>query len=489
MPINHLKNYSLVELFEHQISRDELDIELSNMLTCFRNGTKSFFSISFPIQKVDTLAVLEQNPDKDSFEYYWEKPTDAFSITAVGELKRIKTTGENRFKEASAQGKKLINEVYRFTKLKHSKTAPHLFGGFSFHDHNVGKEWSEYGAASFTLPKWSIIVSGSLTLMTINLEITNSDTTNSLSTDIYKELDHLNDLCSADSYKVEEEFPNTHSVQIPELDSNEFSKWERSINKATTHIAQNKYDKIVLARRLNIKVTKKVSDTHILNRLRNQYPDCYSFLIRQSTESSFIGCTPERLATFSQDFILTEALAGSTPRGKTASEDARLEAGLMKSTKERNEHEFVINAISKKLKGFSDSIQISSSPSVKKLTNVQHLYTPIRAHIKAGVSKTEVLKSLHPTPAVGGFPREQAIPYIAEFEDFERGWYASPVGWINANGDGEFVVAIRSGLIKKDEVIFFAGCGIVKGSNPAKEWEETNLKFIPMLSALEYARK
>ena len=101
----------------------------------------------------------------------------------------------------------------------------------------------------------------------------------------------------------------------------------------------------------------------------------------------------------------------------------------------------------------------------------------------------KIAKALHPTPAVGGFPRDEAVPYISTFEDFNRGWYASPIGWINANGDGEFVVAIRSGLIKKDEVNFFAGCGIVEGSDPLKEWEETNLKFIPMLSALEYARK
>ncbi|MEP1150663.1 MAG: isochorismate synthase [Balneola sp.] len=489
MPTDHLKNHSLVEVFEHQIGRNELDVELKKILSLFQNGSKSFFSISFPIQKVDTLAVLEQNPDKASFEYYWEKPTDLFSIAAAGELRRIQTTGRNRFKEASAKGKKLISEIYSFTKLKHSKTAPHLFGGFSFHDHNVSKEWSNYGAASFTLPKWSIIVSGSLTLMTLNLEITESDTTNSLSNNIYDQLEHLNVLCSAEGYKIEEDLPDTNYVKIPEADSKVFSKWEYSINEATNHIAQNKYDKIVLARRLNISITKKVNDTLILNRLRNQYPDCYSFLIRQNSESSFIGCTPERLATFSQDFILTEGLAGSIPRGKTASEDARFEADLLNSTKDRNEHEFVINAISQKLKQYSDSIQISSSPSVKKLTNVQHLYTPIKAHIKSNVSKTEVLKSLHPTPAVGGFPREQAIPYIAQFEDFDRGWYASPVGWINANGDGEFIVAIRSGLIKKDEVTFFAGCGIVKGSNPKKEWEETNLKFIPMLSALEYARK
>ncbi|HBQ61496.1 MAG TPA: isochorismate synthase, partial [Balneolaceae bacterium] len=119
----------------------------------------------------------------------------------------------------------------------------------------------------------------------------------------------------------------------------------------------------------------------------------------------------------------------------------------------------------------------------------QHLYTPVHAKIKEGVSRTEVLSKLHPTPAVGGYPREAAMPYINKLEHFDRGWYAGPIGWINAYGEGEFVVAIRSGLINNNEVRFFAGCGIVEDSNPKKEWDETNLKFIPMLTALEHARK
>lgn len=489
MPHSYFKNHSIIDLFEYQISQDDLTIQLEKALQLFSDGVKTFFSLSFPIQKIDVLAVLEQNSKKDTFEYYWEKPSDTFSIAASGELSRIKTTGRNRFKEASFLGKQLIREIYQFAKLSHSKTAPHLFGGFSFHDHNVGKDWSHYGAASFTLPEWSIINSGSLTLLTLNFKLKDSDTIDDLTNSIYDQLNYLNELCSTESYDVGVDESNNGSVQVPKIDSPDYFKWQHTIESATKHIAEHKYEKIVLARKLDIKLNKEVSDTHILNRLRNQYPDCYSFLIRQNGQSSFIGCTPERLASFNKDYILTEGLAGSTPRGKTASEDVRLESELLQSTKDRNEHEFVINAISKNLKHYSDSIHIPKNPTVKKLTNVQHLYTPIRAQIKDGVSKTEVLENLHPTPAVGGFPREQAVPYITQFEDFDRGWYASPIGWINANGDGEFVVAIRSGLIKKNEVSFYAGCGIVEGSDPLKEWEETNLKFIPMLSALEYARK
>ncbi|MBO6620901.1 MAG: isochorismate synthase [Balneola sp.] len=489
MPQNRLQNHSLTSLFDYQISKQELSAQITTAINLFRKGSKKYFSLCFPIQKVDALAVLEQNPEKGAFEYYWEKPSEEFSIAAAGELARIRTTGNARFKDASYSGKQLINEIFYYSKLSHSKTAPHLFGGFSFHDHNVSKDWSEFGAASFTLPEWSVIVDGSLCLLTITFKLNTDDTIQSIVHNIYKRLDYLNELCSSDTYETGSEFLNNQPITLPDTDSKEFFSWKFAIENATGHIDQKRYEKIVLARKLNIKTDNSVSDTHILNRLRHQYPDCYSFLIRQSEKASFIGCTPERLASFNKDYILTEGLAGSTPRGKTASEDVQLENELLKSKKDRNEHEFVINAIFKNLKSYSDSLHIPELPSIKKLTNVQHLYTPIRAHIKEGVSKTEVLKNLHPTPAVGGYPREQAVPYISRFEDFDRGWYAAPVGWINANGDGEFVVAIRSGLIKKDEVNFYAGCGIVKGSDPLKEWEETNLKFIPMLSALEYARK
>ncbi|XWN38498.1 MAG: isochorismate synthase [Balneola sp.] len=489
MPHNHLQNHTLTSLFDYQISQQELSTLLKQALVLFEEGEKKYLSLSFPIQKVDVLAVLEQNPDKTSFEYYWEKPSAEFSIAAAGEVSRIRTTGKNRFKDASGSGKQLINEIFHFSKLAHSKTAPHLFGGFSFYDHNVSKDWADFGAASFTLPEWSIIANGSLCLLTISFKLESGHTEQSLIKDIYQKLEHLNELCTSEDYEAVPEPDETHNIELPDKDSPEFFNWKYSIDHATDHIAKGKYEKIVLARKLNIKTPGSVCDTHILNRLRHQYPDCYSFLIRQNKSASFIGCTPERLASFNKEFILTEGLAGSTPRGKTASEDVQLENELIRSKKDRNEHEFVINAIFKNLKSYSDSLHMPKLPSVKKLTNVQHLYTPIRAHIKKGVSKTEVLKNLHPTPAVGGYPKEQAVPYISQFEDFDRGWYAAPIGWINANGDGEFVVAIRSGLIKKDEVNFYAGCGIVKGSDPLKEWEETNLKFIPMLSALEYARK
>ncbi|MEX0722947.1 MAG: isochorismate synthase [Gracilimonas sp.] len=476
------------ECFKEQISELALN-EAIDLISSDSKEKFKYLSFSIQIPTVDALAVLEQNKNKNGFQYYWEKPSDDFSIAAAGSLHRIQTTGDNRFREASCKGKDLLSKVYHISTLKHPLASVHLLGGFSFFDHNVGKEWRNFGAGSFTLPEWVLVKNGKFNVLTISKKITSSVSKADIYSDFLNTLDHLDSICDAGSYTVIPKTSYQSTVDIPGVDSEAYNQWTNSVESATDLIKAKEFKKIVLARELKVKLQTPVSDTRILNHLRNQYPDCYSFLISQDGESSFIGSTPERLASFREREVLTEGLAGSISRGKTASEDAVLEHELLHSQKDLNEHAFVLDAIEENLQRYSDIFEHPVSPSIKKLSNVQHLYTPVHAKIKEGVSRTEVLSKLHPTPAVGGYPRESAMPYINKLEHFDRGWYAAPVGWINAHGEGEFVVAIRSGLINTNEVRFFAGCGIVEDSKPQKEWDETNLKFIPMLTALEHARK
>ncbi|MEX0609908.1 MAG: isochorismate synthase [Balneolaceae bacterium] len=476
------------ECFREQVSRLELAEAIQFVQSSSTKSKIEYLSFSISIPQIDPLAVLEQHAQKNAFQYYWEKPIDKFSIVAAGSVERVESSGKNRFKNASLLGKELINKVHHITTLKHHLASVHLLGGFSFFDQNKSKDWRNFGAGSFTLPEWVIVRDGKFTVLTVTKKFCKSDSNKAIYASFLKTLDDLDQVCKADSYSTP--LRKSHpKVTIPDSRSTEYQRWINSVENATDLIKSKAFKKIVLARDLRVQLPEPISDTYILNNLRNQYPDCYSFLIRQNEESSFIGCTPERLASFNKRNVLTEGLAGSISRGKTASEDAVLEHELLHSQKDLNEHAFVMDAIGENLQRYSELLEHPATPGIKKLSNVQHLYTPVRAKIKAGVSRTEVLAKLHPTPAVGGYPREKAMPFIKKLENFDRGWYAAPVGWINSKGEGEFVVAIRSGLIKKDEARFFAGCGIVEDSNPQKEWEETNLKFIPMLTALEYARK
>ena len=266
-----------------------------------------------------------------------------------------------------------------------------------------------------------------------------------------------------------------------------FKDWTSGVSKAVKKIRQGEFQKIVLARSTSVKTRDKIIPTRLLNKLRQEYPTCYNFIFQPDEHTAFVGCSPERLSSFNATYLLTEGLAGSIVRGKTATEDTRLEHQLLKSRKDRSEHQIVVDAISESLRSLDLDIEYSKEPGVKKYANVQHLHTPIIARFNGSVNPLQVLEQLHPTPAVGGHPKKVSLNNISKLEKIDRGWYAGPIGWFNSRGQGEFSVAIRSGLIRGNKAMFYSGCGIVEDSDPAREWEETNIKLIPMLSAVEYA--
>jgi isochorismate synthase len=178
------------------------------------------------------------------------------------------------------------------------------------------------------------------------------------------------------------------------------------------------------------------------------------------------------------------ALAGSFPRGATVGDDQALGAQLLASAKERHEHAVVVRNIRSVLADLCMRIEAPATPTLMKMRNVQHLFTPVTAQLRGNSSVLTLVERLHPTPAVGGWPREVALAFLREHEELDRGWYAAPIGWLDANGDGEFAVALRSALVDGTSATLFAGCGIVADSDPQSEYQETLLKLRPMLNAL-----
>jgi menaquinone-specific isochorismate synthase len=223
---------------------------------------------------------------------------------------------------------------------------------------------------------------------------------------------------------------------------------------------------------------------HLLNGLRERFPGCYSFSVANGRGQSFIGASPERLVRVSKGVLETEALAGSARRGQGAREDAALGAALLASEKDRREHVHVLDSIRRRLEPLGLALDFPAQPVLRKLANVQHLYTPVSAALPEGVSLLAALAQLHPTPAVGGTPREAAVGRIGALEGFSRGLYAGAIGWVNARGGGEFLVGIRSALIDGETARVYAGAGIVAGSDTEREFAETELKFHAMRDAL-----
>ncbi len=438
-------------------------------------------SITLPIAAIDPLAALELHADQDE-KFYWDHPENKISIAAAGKTAQLKATGSSRFSVISRKTEELKQRISAYTSVSNSMAGPLFLGGYSFGDHNVGQVWKRFGAARFILPEWMLIRLGNTHLLTLIIEKRNKKID-----DIYLEIiervtDFINlaGRVNQTPLKSRKEPTILCNLQSPE----EKFRWKKNVDQAKEFIHHKKFEKIVLARSVEVEARSNFQPTLLSYNLRRKYPECYNFIIQIDSDTSFIGATPERLASFDQGEFKTEGLAGSTSRGNSASEDSALAQSLMNSEKDLEEHQFVVRAIGDRLQPYSYQVKHPRQPRVKKLQNVQHLFTPISASIKDGVHIHELIRQLHPTPAVGGYPGPVATPYIRDIEQIERGWYSAPVGWYNLNGCGEFAVAIRSALLHKNRAHLFAGCGIVEDSDSENEWHETLLKFQPMTQAL-----
>lgn len=464
---------------------EELSIFLSE---AFRDENTKYATLSLPIDAIDPLACLELLWKADTNHFYWENPASDLAIAGGGQLVEISAEGENRFRETSRCFEQLKSETREYTPLSHSYAGLMVFGGFSFFNEASGGMWKYFEPASLIAPEWLLLKEGKFCMLTLSVELSEFKTEEALLLHVFTQLRRFSSKLDVDSNATLHRESYRHSFDTADnLFTNPvYEKWTSSVKRAKKLISHSAFEKIVLARNLTVPKPDDISPTQIINILRNQYSKCYSFLIHRKTGETFLGCTPERLVSIHKNYVLTEALAGSMQRGKTATEDTILEKSLSQSRKNRHEHNFVIQDIEERLLPFVEGIERDNRPEVKKLTNVQHLYTPITARLKSGIDPLTLIEHLHPTPAVGGYPWPKAKPYVRKLESFDRGWYAGPVGWLNSKGGGEFVVGIRSGLLKDDNAHIFAGCGIVEDSDPDTEWEETNLKLMPMLSALQY---
>lgn len=260
------------------------------------------------------------------------------------------------------------------------------------------------------------------------------------------------------------------------------SAWKERVAEAIKRIDSSQVDKVVLARDLVATSTTSIQTISILKKLAAEYPSTWTFAV-----DGLVGATPELLLRLSRGMVTSRVLAGTIPRTGNDEKDLALAASLARSSKDLEEHEYAVRSVADALDPFCSSTNVPESPFVLHLANVMHLATDVTGALiesKQRVDAFSLLQSLHPSAAVCGTPRNIAFDIITEIEGMNRGRYAGPVGWIDASGDGELGIALRSGQITDRKIRIFAGCGIVAGSNPEKELEESNAKMIAMRSAL-----
>ena len=261
------------------------------------------------------------------------------------------------------------------------------------------------------------------------------------------------------------------------------AEWRERVAQAITRIETTKVDKVVLARDLVATTNADIDARPILKKLASEYPSTWTFAV-----DGLVGATPELLLRLSRGMVTSRVLAGTIPKTGDDAKDLALAASLARSSKDLEEHEYAVLSVAEALEPFCSSTNVPESPFVLHLANVMHLATDVTGALtesKQRVDAFSLLKSLHPSAAVCGTPRNIAFDIIDEIEGMNRGRYAGPVGWIDASGDGELGIALRTGQITGREIRMYAGCGIVAGSNPEKELEESNAKMIPMRSALQ----
>jgi menaquinone-specific isochorismate synthase len=260
------------------------------------------------------------------------------------------------------------------------------------------------------------------------------------------------------------------------------SAWKERVAEAIKRVGSSKVDKVVLARDLVAESTTRIETAPILKKLAAEYPSTWTFAV-----DGLVGATPELLLRLSRGMVTSRVLAGTIPKTGNDEKDLALAASLARSSKDLEEHEYAVRSVADALEPFCSSTNVPESPFVLHLANVMHLATDVTGALiesKQRVDAFSLLQSLHPSAAVCGTPRNIAFDIITEIEGMNRGRYAGPVGWIDASGDGELGIALRSGQITDREIRIFAGCGIVAGSSPEKELEESNAKMIAMRSAL-----
>jgi menaquinone-specific isochorismate synthase len=440
-----------------------------------RAGRAKLVSISIAVDALDPLAVLESIFEPGEPHFYAERPDIGSAIAGAETAAAFESTGPGRFEAVQRWIDGMLQDTIAVGDVSAPFGGPHFFTGFAFADEVEAGE--PFAAARVFVPRWQVARAGAVTTAVANFLVPPDADLNALAERVWRAHRKFG------GFRYRETLPTEPSVEAI-FQVREAGDYRAVVAKAVARIEAGEFTKIVLARAQEFGSDQPLHPLRVLNGLRQRFPDCYAFSLANGKGQSFIGASPERLVRVSKGVLETEALAGSIRRGAGASEDAALAGTLLRSEKDRREHQHVLAAITARLEHLGLAPEYAAEPGLRRLANVQHLHTPIRAALPEHVRLLAVLAALHPTPAVGGAPLAAAVAAIRGLENFPRGLYAGAIGWSNARGGGEFFVGLRSALVDGGMARVYAGAGIVAGSTPEKEFAETELKFKAMLEAL-----
>jgi menaquinone-specific isochorismate synthase len=442
----------------------------------------------------------------DAFAGVRDEPRVAWTageltLVGIGSARELRGTGPERWTQIAraAQGLEIAGAVIAGESAGLAPLAPlgalgaarpRWIGGAAFAPGAADRApWTGFGDAWFVLPRWTYVRDGARAQLVLAVDARDAG-------HAARWRDELALLHAAFAAAR----PARPQPALVELQRASAAEWHDQVVAITDAITAGTCSKIVAARTATIALAGAVRAADLLAALDHRHAECVRVLIQPPGAGALIAATPERLVRRDGDLVWCDALAGTHRIASTVSaasaaaghddapavrDRAVAEAGtqLLASLKDRREHALVVQAIRAAL---SDGAEVDApaEPAIRVLRHVVHLHTPFRARLRAPRHVLELAARLHPTPAVGGTPREIAIDWIRSREPVARGWYSAPVGWFDLDGNGELAVAIRSGVLAGNRAHLWAGAGIVAGSDPDRELAETELKLRAMLGAL-----
>jgi salicylate biosynthesis isochorismate synthase/menaquinone-specific isochorismate synthase len=430
---------------------------------------------------VDPAAVAAASRRPGEPWFVLEQPDrDRTALAALGCVAAIEAAGPDRFGAVARAWRERAREAVCDPVAGPRGAGLVAVGGFAFAHRGAGSpEWAGFPPASLHVPELALARRGDDVRLTLAACATPDDTVEDLLARLERRLAEL---------RV--------GVPLPLLDPDPVGRvrvvstmppehYEAAVAGAVERIRAGAFEKIVLAREVQVHAPADHDPAAVLGVLREAFPSC-NVLVAGRGDAAFLAASPELLVRRDGQRAASVALAGSTRRSADPAVDDHLGEQLRQSAKDRFEHELVRRRIERALRPHAVWVTSADEPQVVKVQNIQHLATPIRAQLAEPVPAVELAGLLHPTPAVGGEPVDAALPVIPALEGMDRGWYAGPVGWTDANEDGEFCVALRCALLRGRVARCYAGVGVVADSDPAAELAETEIKLgalLPVLTA------
>lgn len=461
-----------------EVKEKQFTVDLESAVKSVHTEQKEkLFSYTEKIKQVNLYRFLEKAASLELARTFWSSADEDFQLAGAGHAFELSTeAADSRYDFIKQSWNALLSDAIIYNPYHASGTGVVALGGFSFDPLKPQtKLWENFPSSHFSIPGYVLTHIDGNYYLTINRYIRLEEAYSTI----------LKELQDNRKALVEGTDKPTDSYILRVQNKKEIApeQWKETIKEATNIMRKTAIDKIVLAREVRLHFNRAAKIPDILKNLVDTQPNSYVFAYEMG-EDCFLGATPERLVKVKDDEVLSTCLAGTAPRGKSIEDDEQIAKNLFEDPKNREEHDYVVQMIRSTMEAYCTDVAVPEEPVVHQYKTLQHLYTPVRAKLKGGHQIFSIISGLHPTPALGGTPRKDALAFIRNNELLDRGWYGAPIGWMDSNHHGEFAVALRSALIQQDEASLFAGCGIVEDSIPESEYEETNIKLMPMLSVL-----